>query len=69
LSIVLPVMKNFDTNNVSMQHILGLLNLIADIGYLTFILSFTTNFVIFYKFNKNFKESVFFSWTSKIQTK
>jgi hypothetical protein len=36
----------------------GFLNLIADIGYLAFILTFSSNFFIFYKFNKNFKEAV-----------
>jgi hypothetical protein len=38
----------------------GLLNLIADIGYLTYILTFTTNFLIFYKFNSKFQEAVVF---------
>jgi hypothetical protein len=44
----------------------GLLSLVADIGFLTYILTFTTNFIIFDKFNKNFKEAVvFFRKTSK----
>jgi hypothetical protein len=44
----------------------GLLSLISDVGFLTYILTFSTNFLIFYKFNKNFKEaSVFFWKTSK----
>jgi ABC-type multidrug transport system fused ATPase/permease subunit len=38
----------------------GRLSLVADIGYLTFILTFTTNFIIFYKFNKKFNEAVVF---------
>jgi hypothetical protein len=38
----------------------GFLSMIADIGYLTYILTFVTNFVIFYQFNKNFKEAVVF---------
>jgi hypothetical protein len=38
----------------------GLLGLLADIGYLTYILTFTTNFVIFFKFNKKFKKAVAF---------
>jgi hypothetical protein len=38
----------------------GMLSLIADIGYLTYILTFSTNFLVFYKFNKNFKEAVIF---------
>jgi hypothetical protein len=42
------------------SYVPGLLSLIADIGYLTFIITFTTNFLIFYKFNKNFKEAVVF---------
>jgi hypothetical protein len=45
----------------------GLLTLIADIGYLSFILTFTTNFIIFYKFNKNFKEAVVFFKSSAIK--
>jgi hypothetical protein len=36
----------------------GLFGLIADVGYFTYILTFTTNFVIFFKFNANFKEAV-----------
>jgi hypothetical protein len=46
----------------------GLLNLITDIGYLTYILTFTANFLIFYLFNKKFKEAVVFSWTMKKKT-
>jgi hypothetical protein len=38
----------------------GLLTLIADISYLTYVVTFSTNFLIFYKFNKNFKEAVVF---------
>jgi hypothetical protein len=36
----------------------GMLTLVADIGYFTYILTFTTNFFIFYNFNKNFKKAV-----------
>jgi hypothetical protein len=36
----------------------GILAFIADIGYFTYILTFITNFFIFYNFNKNFKEEV-----------
>jgi hypothetical protein len=43
----------------------GILSLFADIGFLTFILTFSTNFIIFYKFNKKFKQAVVFFWTSK----
>jgi hypothetical protein len=42
----------------------GLLNLITDIGYLSYCLTFSSNFFIFYKFNKNFNEAVVF-WNSK----
>jgi hypothetical protein len=42
----------------------GLLSLILDVGYLSFILTFTTNFFIFYHFNSKFKEAVVF-WTFK----
>jgi hypothetical protein len=41
----------------------GIFNLIADIGYLTYLLTFSTNFFIFYKFNKNFNKSVVFFWS------
>jgi hypothetical protein len=46
------------------QFVPGLLSFIADLSYLTYILTFTTNFVIFFKFNKNFKEAVVCSWTA-----
>jgi hypothetical protein len=38
----------------------GFLNLLADVSYLAYILTFSSNFYIFYKFNKNFKEAVVF---------
>jgi hypothetical protein len=41
-----------------LEFVPGLLIFIADIGYFTYILTFTTNFAIFYKFNKNFKKAV-----------
>jgi hypothetical protein len=43
----------------------GLLSLLADIGYFTYILTFSSNFLIFYNFNKNFNEAVMFFWSSK----
>jgi hypothetical protein len=43
----------------------GLLSFLADIGYLTYILTFTSNFFIFYMFNKNFKDAVGLLWTTK----
>jgi hypothetical protein len=42
------------------QKLPGILNFISDMGYFTYILTFITNFVIFYSFNKNFKEAVVF---------
>jgi hypothetical protein len=36
----------------------GFLNLIADVGYFAYILTFSSNFLIFYKFNKNFGKAV-----------
>jgi cation transport ATPase len=42
----------------------GLFNIITDFGYFTYILTFTSNFIIFYNFNTNFKEAVVFFWTS-----
>jgi hypothetical protein len=44
----------------------GILNLLADVGYLAYILTFSSNFFIFYKFNKNFREVVFFFYTKKL---
>jgi hypothetical protein len=41
----------------------GLLNVLADIGYLTYILTFSSNFFVFYNFNKNFYEVVTFFGT------
>jgi hypothetical protein len=38
----------------------GLLSFIVDIGYLTYILTFSSNFFIFYKFNSKFKGAVAF---------
>jgi hypothetical protein len=43
----------------------GIFSLIPDIGYFTFILTFSTNFCIFYKFNKNFNEAVVFRASKK----
>jgi hypothetical protein len=52
---------NFNDWISSDQNAPGLLNLIADIGYFTFIITFSSNFLIFYQFNKNFKDAVVFS--------
>jgi hypothetical protein len=38
----------------------GLLGFVADVGYLSYILTFSTNFIIFYKFNLNFRNAVVF---------
>jgi hypothetical protein len=43
----------------------GLMSLITDIGYLSFILTFSTNFFIFYKFNAKFSEALVFFSKSK----
>jgi hypothetical protein len=70
LSVVFPV-GSFDSVDLSNQFPPGLLSLIADIGYLTYILTFTTNFLIFFFFNKNFKTAIVSSFSlgkSKIQT-
>jgi uncharacterized membrane protein len=37
----------------------GFSNLIVDLGYFTYILTFCTNFLIFYKFYTKFKEAVY----------
>jgi hypothetical protein len=42
----------------------GFLALLMDVSYFSFILTFTTNFIIFYLFNSKFKETVHF-WTLK----
>jgi hypothetical protein len=42
------------------QYMPGFLSFITDISYLAYIITFTTNFVIFYKFNSKFKEAF---WT------
>jgi hypothetical protein len=42
------------------QNTPGILNLIVDVGYFSYILTFCSNFIIYYKFNKNFKEAVEF---------
>jgi uncharacterized protein YqhQ len=54
----LPSMPN--QNNVAEidQIVSGMLSLIVDISYFTYILTFTTNFLIFYNFNSKFKEAV-----------
>jgi hypothetical protein len=43
----------------------GFLNIIVDICYFAYILTFSSNFFIFYKFNKNFGEAVILFWTKK----
>jgi hypothetical protein len=55
-----------DNNDYILNNILppGILSVIADIDYLTYILTFSTNFLIYYNFNKNFKDAVFFFRTS-----
>jgi hypothetical protein len=47
----------------------GTLNFIADIGCFAYILTFTTNFLIFYIYNKNFNRAVEFIWTRKSNNK
>jgi hypothetical protein len=47
----------------------GILNLIVDLGYFAYILTFSTNFIIFYKFNSKFKEAVVFFETKKLSIK
>jgi hypothetical protein len=47
----------------------GIFGLIGDIGCLTYILSFSSNFLIFYNFNKNFKNAVVIGWNSNLNNK
>jgi hypothetical protein len=49
--------------NIINDNIPGFLGLLVDMGYFFYILTFIINFVIFYKFNKNFNEAVVFFWT------
>jgi hypothetical protein len=41
----------------------GLLSFLTDLAYFTYLMTFTTSFIIFYKFNKKFNEKVVFFWT------
>jgi hypothetical protein len=59
------VFTSFQFFSSTGQYMPGFFSFIADIGYFTYILTFTTNFFIFYTFNKNFKEAYVFFWTSK----
>jgi hypothetical protein len=43
----------------------GILNLLADVLYFAYILTFSSNFLIFYKFNNNFGDAVRFFWAEK----
>jgi hypothetical protein len=44
----------------------GILSFIADIGYLAYILTFSTNFLIFYKFNAKFRDVLVFFRASNL---
>jgi hypothetical protein len=57
-AIVFPTTDTSLTENVLWMYAPGILSFIADIGYFSYILTFTTNFFIFYKFNSKFKEAV-----------
>jgi hypothetical protein len=48
-------------NNLTQTFVPGLFNLLADFGYFTYILTFSTNFFVFYKFNSKFNECVLVS--------
>jgi hypothetical protein len=50
------------------MYIPGFTNLIVDLSYLTYILTFSSNFLIFYKFNTKFKEAVVFRKSPKKTT-
>jgi hypothetical protein len=50
--------ENKYVSTALMEFVPGLLGFIIDIGYLAYILTSITNFVIFYTFNKNFKKAV-----------
>jgi hypothetical protein len=71
-SYMWPLFLQFTVNGVSdswRRYISGLFGFIADIGYFTYTLTFTTNFFIFYIFNKRFNEAVMFLNTPKSRKK
>jgi hypothetical protein len=47
------------------EYLPGLFNLLVDVGYLAYIVIFSTNFVVFYKFNSKFREAMKFFRGSK----
>jgi hypothetical protein len=50
------------------SYVPGFVSFILDVSYLTYIFTFTTNFVIFYNFNLKFKEALNLdSWTKMLQ--
>jgi hypothetical protein len=57
--------SGFGISSTLGQYVPGIFSFMADIGYLTYTLTFTTNFFIFYTFNTKFKEAVVFWNTSK----
>jgi hypothetical protein len=57
-------------HNSIAKYLPGILSFIVDIAYFTYILTFTSNFFIFYKFNENFKKVfVFFTSSTKSKSK
>jgi hypothetical protein len=67
VSIWSIVFKNqIDGTYTTDQVVGGIFGFIPDIGYFTYILTFTTNFFIFYLFNMNFKEAVVYFWSREL---
>jgi hypothetical protein len=60
-----PILFEFLDNYLYAFSFPGILNLIADVGYFSYILTFSSNFYIFYKFNKNFNDSLVLFWSKK----
>jgi hypothetical protein len=59
--VLFPSGSLFGTSNGQyIQYMPGFLSFIADIGYFAYIVTFSSNFFVFYTFNKNFKEAVVF---------
>jgi hypothetical protein len=60
---IFNIFKDYD--NAKKEIVPGLLSFFTDLAYFTYLLTFTSNFVIFYVFNKNFNEAVVLFWIRK----
>jgi hypothetical protein len=60
--LVMNLSTIWDTTGIYLP---GFANFIVDLSYLAYILTFSSNFIIFYKFNTKFKEAVVFGSRKK----